>query len=165
MIARRLPHHRTLRARGRSTGRVGLLVALAAALVLAGTPGPAQAGTDTIKRSVGNVLFGPVDLLLSPAVAGKTVYRNIRTIEDTTAVRVVYALPGWGFLTVVQAGAGMLRLMIGLMEFVPGLGLIPFDAELEPLFDPVEKSEALVDYDTPVLRFKFGVDYSGSAVY
>jgi hypothetical protein len=36
---------------------------------------------------------------------------------------------------------------------------LPFEADLDPLFSPVEKSDALVDEETPVLNVKFGVNY------
>ena len=43
----------------------------------------------------------------------------------------------------------------------PG-ALLFFDSDLDPLFDPVERNEALVGVETPPLRIKFGVNYIGS---
>ena len=62
----------------------------------------------------------------------------------------------------VQIGGGAIREIAGLLELVPGLGLLFFDADLDPLFDPVERNEALVDVDTPPLDIKFGVNYVAS---
>jgi hypothetical protein len=49
--------------------------------------------------------------------------------------------------------------MTGVIEFLPGLGLLPFEADLDPLFSPAEKADALVDKETPILDVKFGIDY------
>jgi hypothetical protein len=63
----------------------------------------------------------------------------------------------------VQIGAGAIREIAGLLELVPGLGLLFFDADLDPLFGPVERNDALVDLETPPLNIKFGVNYVGSS--
>ncbi len=137
-----------------------LAAALAAFALVALLPGAAGAGTETLKRSVGNMLQSPLDLALSPVVAGRSIYHNLQEIEDTTAVRIAYPVPGFVWNTMVQAGAALIRGITGVIEFVPGLILLPFDSEMDPLFDPVERNEALVDYETPVLWVKFGIDYT-----
>ncbi|NNL67595.1 MAG: hypothetical protein HKP30_15200 [Myxococcales bacterium] len=139
---------------------------LALALVLvAGTPGTAQATGETLKRATSNLLMAPFDMALSPIVAGKTIVTNMREVEDSTAVRVAYAVPGYIFLTGVQLGAATIRAISGVLEFVPGVGLLFFDTDLDPLYDPVETSDALVDYDTRFLNVKFGIDYTGAGEY
>jgi len=138
--------------------------ALALAWVVA-APGAAHATGETLKRSTSNILMAPFDIALSPVVAGKTIVTNMRDIDDSTAVRVFYAVPGYIFLTGVQAGAGTIRAITGVLEFLPGLGLLFFDNDLDPLYDPVERGEALVDYDTRFLNVKFGIDYTGAAAY
>jgi len=128
-------------------------------------PGTAYATGETLKRATSNILMAPLDIALSPIVAGKTIVTNMREIEDSTPVRVTYAIPGYVFLTGVQAGAGVIRAVTGILEFIPGLGLLFFDTDLDPLYDPVERSEALVDYDTRFLNLKFGIDYTGASAY
>ncbi|TFG92350.1 MAG: hypothetical protein E4H11_09545 [Myxococcales bacterium] len=140
----------------RVSGIAGALVALLFAVVAAA---PAQASPETLKRSVSNILFGPFDIVFSPVVGGQTVYRNIQDIDDSMWVRVVYVVPGVVWNTTLEMGSGIIRCMTGLIEFVPGLGLLPFDADLDVLFAPAEKADALVDEDTPVLNIKFGVNY------
>ena len=137
-----------------------LAATLAVCALLALLPGAAGAGTETLKRSVGNMVQAPLDLVLSPVVAGRSIYRNIQDIDDTTAVRIAYPLPGFVWNTMVQAGASLIRGITGVLEFVPGLILLPFESEMDPLFDPVERNDALVDYETPVLWIKFGIDYT-----
>lgn len=138
--------------------RLAVCAAVVAALALASAP--AEASPKTLKRSVGNITMAPLDFLMAPVTSIWIVQRNIRTVEDTTAVRVFYVVPGVVWNTMVLMGAASIREFTGLMEFVPGLLLLPFDTDLDPLLDPVERGEALVNWDTPVLRVKFGIDYT-----
>lgn len=133
-------------------------LALASALLF--TPATADATPETLKRSVSNLIFAPVDLVLSPIVAIKIVNQNIRDIEDTTAVRIAYYLPGIVFLTGVQFGAAVLRGVTGALEFLPGLGLFFLEADLDPLFDPVDRGAALVELDNEIFPIKFGISYT-----
>lgn len=131
-------------------------LALAVALVAAA---PAGASPETLKRSVSNILFGPLDVVFAPVVGSRTVYHNIQDIDDSMGVRIAYVVPGVAWNTTLEAGSGIIRCFTGLIEFLPGLGLLFFDADLDPLFSPVERSDALVDEETPVLPIKFGVVY------
>jgi hypothetical protein len=141
----------------RRTGALsGCLVALGLLLAPAS---PAAASPETLKRAVGNILFGPLDIVFSPVVGSQTVYRNVQDIEDTMWVRVVYLVPGVAWNTTLEMGSGIIRCMTGLIELLPGIGLLPFEADLDPLFAPPEKSDALVDLETPILHVKFGVNY------
>ena len=143
---------------GRSRPRSGALAAAALALGL-GAAAPAGASPETLKRSVGNILFGPLDIVCAPIVGPRTVFKNVQDIEDSMWVRVAYIVPGIVWNTTLEAGSGIIRTMTGLIELLPGIGLIPFKADLDPLFSPVEKSDALVDQETPVLNIKFCIDY------
>ena len=132
--------------------------ALAAAALLVAAP-PAGASPETLKRSMSNMLMGPLDVVFSPVVGSQTVYRNIQDIDDSMWVRVVYAVPGVAWNTTLVAGSGIIRCMTGVLEFLPGLGLLFFEADLDPIFAPPEKADALVDRETPILDVKFGVNY------
>jgi len=129
-------------------------------LLLVGVAGQASASPETLKRSVGNVLFGPLDIAFTPIVSARDVVNNLQNVDDTMGVRVAYAVPGYVWNMGVQIGAGTIRVLTGMIEFLPGLGLFFFDADLDPLFSPVEKAPALVDYDTPPLHIKFGLSYT-----
>ena len=140
----------------------GLAPAGAAALALAGAlvaAPPAGASPETLKRSMSNMLMGPLDIVFAPVVGSRTVYRNIQDIDDSMWVRVFYAVPGVAWNTTLQAGSGIIRCMTGVIELLPGLGLLFFEADLDPIFAPPEKADALVDRETPILNVKFGVDY------
>jgi len=140
---------------------VSMLVLLTSTLALFASA-PASATPETLKRSVGNILFAPFDIAASPVTAGKALYTNLREIDDARWKRIVFPVPGYVWILGVQIGGGAIREIAGLLELVPGLGLLFFDADLDPLFDPVERNEALVDVETPPLKIKFGVNYVAS---
>lgn len=153
-------------------------LATAAALtvtLLALSPAPAAASPETLRRSVGNLIQAPLDMLLAPIVAGRTLYQNMRDIDDTPAVRVVYALPGYAWLTGLHVGAGALRGIAGALELLPGLILLPLETDLDPIYDPAETGGALVEVDNPLAEIdslyyvplvtwnvKFGIRYTGA---
>ena len=132
------------------------LAALALALAAAA---PASASPETLKRSIGNILFGPFDMVFAPVVSSRLVYHNLQDIGDSMWVRVAYAVPGVIWNTTTHAGCGVIRTMTGIIELVPGIGLFFFKTDLDPLFSPADKQDALVDVDTPVLDIKFGIQY------
>jgi hypothetical protein len=137
-----------------------LLAGLVLSTLLLGPTDQASASPETLKRSVSNVLFGPLDILFTPVVSARNIIRRIQDVDDTMGVRVAYALPGYGWDMGVQAGSGVTRVLTGVIEFLPGLGLFFFDADLDPLFTPAERGQALVDYNTPPLNVKFGITYT-----
>lgn len=138
----------------RSVAAIGTAVALIFALA-----SPAAATPETLKRSLSNMVFSPFDMVLSPVVATHNIYTNLRDIDDSLGVRVVYVVPGIPWNTGVQCFASITRMITGLIEFVPGVGLFFLRADLDPIFAPIERGNALVDIDTPALHVKFGVDY------
>ena len=137
---------------------------LAAAAVGLALAAPASATTDVIKRSLENMPQGAVDMLLSPFTAGKVIYTNLQTIDDSTAVKVAYPVPGYFWNLMAQSGGGLIRMLTGVMELPVGIALLFTDAEMEPLFDPVEDADALITMDDyeDIYRVKVGVDYTAS---
>lgn len=141
--------------------RRGIAVGLLFALLLA--PSPALAGAETLKRGLENILQAPVDIVLAPITAGMVVVRNLRTVDDSTGVKVAYAVPGYFWLLGLTWGASMLRCFAGFLEFIPGLFLVFTDAEMDPMFAPTERGEGVIwDYPNAVFSFKLGVDYSSA---
>jgi hypothetical protein len=138
--------------------RFGVLVPVLALLLLVASP--AGATPETLKRSIGNLLMAPLDLALSPYTGPRSVVVNMREIDDTMGVRIGYFLPGIVWNTGLYMGTAALRGVVGMLEFLPGLGLFFFDADLDPLFPPPERQDALVDIETPVIYLKFGVHYA-----
>ena len=133
-----------------------MLVAVALCFV---SVAPAMASTETIRRSVSNILFGPMDFALAPITGTRSVYNNMRDIDDSTGVRIFYAIPGVAWNIAYVAGGGVVRMFTGLLEFVPGLLLIPFEADMNPIFAPPEKADALIDEEYDLLPVKIGISY------
>ena len=153
------------------------LAALGASLALLVTllPASAQASPETLRRATGNIIQAPLDVFLAPIVAGRTLVGNLRDIDDTTAVRVFYAVPGYLWLTGVQVGAGVLRGVSGALELLPGIFLLPFETDIDPLFDPADRGAALVEWENefaenPIMQWipiatwnvRFGVTYTSA---
>jgi hypothetical protein len=139
--------------RHRRAAAVGILLALLAA-------SPAAATYETLKRSLGNIVLAPVDMILSPVVATNVVYNNLRDVDDSLGVRVAYVPVGLCWNTGVQAMSAVVREIAGLIELVPGVLVLPLDADLDAIYAPVERGNALMDVETPVIRLKMGVDYT-----
>lgn len=135
---------------------------LAALLLSIGLAGPAAASTDTLQRSFENLPQGVFDAVLSPYTAARSIYNNMRSIQDTTAVRVAYVVPGYAWNVMCNFGGGLIRTLTGVIELPTGIVLALSDAEMDPLFDPVEDNEAVFVYDAyeDTYRVKVGVDYT-----
>lgn len=121
---------------------------------------PAAASPETLRRSMSNILFAPLDIVFSPFVAANTIYKNLNEIDDSLGVRLAYVIPGYVWNVGLMAGSGVIRAIAGGLELVPGIFLVPFDLDMTPLFAPGEKANALVDIETPPLNIKFGIDYT-----
>ena len=156
----KVPQAKTVQATTTAAARTapawGALVGLVLAL---GAAAPAEASPETLKRSVGNIVFAPFDFVLTPVVGANTMYNNLRDIDDSLGVRVAYPIPGYAWNCMALSQASIIRFITGGLELVPGLLLLPFRADLDPLYAPIERGNALVDVETPVIRVKFGVDY------
>ena len=140
--------------------RVSPFLALATALSLVvALASPAAATEVTFQRAVTNLLFGPLDIALSPIVAPRSVYTNLQDIDDTTGVRIAYAVPGVVWNLAFNMGGGMLRVLSGVFEIVPGVLLLPFETDMDPIYAPPERAGALIDEDTHLGPIKIGIDY------
>jgi hypothetical protein len=137
-------------------GRRLFAAALALALLVSS---PAGASPETLKRSFSNMLMSPLDLVCGVYVGPKSVIDNIQDIDDTTAVRVAYFLPGLVWNIGIQSFAAGFRALAGVLELLPGLVLIPFETDLDPIYALPDRQDALVDIETPVLYVKFCVNY------
>lgn len=139
-----------------------LAVAAAAALLLVGgLASPAVATEQTFKRAATNLLFGPFDCLLAPITGPRAVYRNLRDIDDSPGVRIVYTVPGVVWNTAFNIAGGFLRTFTGLLEIGPAILLLPFEADMDPMFAPPERANALIDEYYDEIPIKIGIDYLG----
>lgn len=134
-------------------------VALLTGVLLLGFAGSAGATELTLKRGVTNLLFGPLDVILSPIVGPRSVYQNLQDIDDTTGVRIFYAVPGVVWNTTFNACGGFVRTVTGIMEIPVGILLLPFEADMDPIFAPPERASALIDEETHLAPIKIGINY------
>ena len=141
------------------TGPGRVVYALLVVCFLLGGSGTAAASSATLKRSLTNIAFGPLDFALSPVTGATGVYRNLQDIDDSTGVRIAYAVPGVVWNTAFNMGGSVLRVFTGALEFIPGILLLPFSADMDPLFAPPERAPALIDEETDALSIKIGIDY------
>lgn len=127
---------------------------LAAVLAIVGlliAPTSAFASGATLTHSLGEIVQSPLDLVLSPISAGVQLVKNLRDIDDSMLVRIVYTLPGYVWLVGLNVGASILRGVAGALELVPGVILLFFPNQtMDPLFAPVERAPALIQWDNPL---------------
>ncbi len=136
-----------------------LCACCAVVALLVSTASPAAASPETLKRSMSNIIGGPFDIVFSPVTSAQSVYRNLNDIDDSLGVRIAYTLPGYVWNTGLTIGAGAIRVFAGVLELIPGIILLPFQTDIDPIFAPGEKANALIDYDTPPLYIKWGIYY------
>ena len=144
----------------RGSARRRWMAGLFAATLLCSVASPASATSETLKRSIENIICAPLDVLLSPVVAMITLTDNMRYIDDSPGVQLAYPLPAAGWNTGLVAGIGVLRAIDGLLELIPGVFLFFSESDIDPLFAPVENSEALFEIDSPVILLRFGMKYT-----
>jgi hypothetical protein len=133
--------------------------AILLALLVAVAPSASHAGVKTLTRATQNLLFFPFDIALTPFVATKITWDSWRSSDDTPAVKYGYALvaPFWNIG--ISAGASVIRGVAGFIEFLPGLALLPFDAEMNPIYDLPETQPAWVDVGNDHFKMRFGINY------
>jgi len=127
----------------------GLALGVLAAMLL---PAAAAASPDTLRRGLSNIMMGPFDMLLSPIQGMNTLVRNLNEIDDSEAVRIAYAVPGFAWLTLLDFSSGMIRILTGALETIPGVILFASESDVDPLFDPVEDGRALFEWDNPLIE-------------
>ena len=144
---------------GRS-GRCRLAVGMFAATLLFAVASPASATSETLKRSIESIICAPFDILLSPVIAVMTITDNLRYIDDSPGVQIAYPLPSVGWNTGIIIGVAVIREIDGLLELIPGVMLFFSESDIDPLFAPVENSEALYEIDSPIILLRFGMKYT-----
>jgi hypothetical protein len=129
-----------------------LLAGLLGAVLLVGlAPGQVQASPDTLRVALEDITFGAVDIVASPATGGIATARNLDEVSDNRFLQGAYALPGWLGATFLQATQGLLRVVVGAVELVPGIVLFPFpDTDLPEDFNVFRQGELLVDARNPL---------------
>ena len=137
---------------------------LVAVLALSGSPTPAEATPQTILRGLGNVALAPLDAALAPVSTFIGIRQNLQDIDDSRGVRLFYPVPAFFYAVGLQLGCASIRSISGAMEVAVGVLVLPFDTDLDPLFDPVDDADALVEIDIDYMDYplRFGINYTVS---
>ena len=133
-----------------------------AAMLLSVSPAPAEASPQTILRGLGNVALAPLDAALAPVTTFIGLRQNLQDIDDSPGVRLFYPVPAFFYATSLQIGCAWIRSLSGGLEVAVGVLVLPFDTDLDPLFDPVDDADALVEIDIDYMDYplRFGVNYT-----
>ena len=68
--------------------------------------------------------------------------------------------PAMAWNTGIVAGVGALRMVDGILEFIPGWFLRSSESDIDPLFAPVENSEALYEFEWGYILLRIGMKYT-----
>jgi len=73
-------------------------------------------------------------------------------------------VPAYFYAVGLQLGCASIRSISGAMEVAVGVLVLPFDTDLDPLFDPVDDADALVEIDIDYMDYplRFGINYTVS---
>jgi len=116
-----------------------------------------------LRRAVANVLLGPLDVALSPAVTAQALYTNAEAAHYSMPATVALELVGGaGWFFPVTAATGVFRMWCGFAEIPVGLTLLVSksftDWQPAPFFE-VHGKPAMVSFPSAVIPLEFGVNY------
>jgi hypothetical protein len=142
--------------------RLGLLLGCALVLAAAFGAAPAFAQAKAVQRSVENITMAPLDFLVSPYTAGKSMQKGLAAVE-TTGGKIMTSIIGYPYYLGTYVVLAGFRETAGLLELPVGLALWPVNAagkqvELSPFFDTSE-ARALVDVPSAHFNTKFGGEW------
>ena len=125
-------------------------------LLVSAAPGASHAGTKTLARPRRTVFFARLALR---RVLLRRSHGTAGGAATTARAQDGYALfaPIWNFS--IEAGASVIRGVAGALELLPGIALVPFDAEMNALYDLPESQPAWVDQGSESFKVKFGINY------
>jgi len=148
----------------RRARRLAVAILLLAITVLPVRPARAEGGrTDTLRRAVGNVLLGPLDVALSPVVTAQGLHENASAAGySVPAIVALELIGGAGWFLPVTAGTGIFRILSGFAEIPVGLTLLvskSFTNWQPDAFFEVAGKPALVSVPHAPIPVAFGINY------
>jgi len=123
---------------------------VACALILTFVAGTAAASPDTLRLAFEDIVMGAADVVVSPVNAGMATAANLDDVSDNGFLQGLYVVPGFLGLSFLQAGQAVLRVVVGAVEILPGLALLPFDTDLSEDFNVFRRGTLLLDLDNPL---------------
>lgn len=142
--------------------RCAVCVALASFALASLVPSAASASPQTLVRGLSNIALAPLDAGLAPISSFVGIRDNLENIDDSPGVRRFYPIPAWFYAVGLQVGCSVIRAATGAIEVIPGVALVFFETDMEPLFDPVIDASALFEFDSDILDdgYRFGINYT-----
>jgi hypothetical protein len=123
---------------------------------------PAAAQSAAVKRAVENILLAPLDFVVAPVTAYKTLDVNMETTMESTGGRVTTGIFGYPLVLGAYGVLAGFREAAGIIELPVGLALWPVNAfhkvSVSAFFDEGEAA-ALVDVPSSAFHLKFGTRY------
>ena len=146
----------------RSALRSSAALAVALGLVLAATPGTASAEADAsqICRSGMNILLFPFDIALSPFITAKDMHYGLTEVDDEPIIQLVSTVPGYAYLTAVQIGGSVIRLIAAMLEIPGGFVALWTGNASGALYRSQDESWNMYNADFGPCPVRFGVSYN-----
>src|SRR5262245_47520538 len=142
--------------------RSGVLVVVGLVAVVGPVPAGADDRAATLQRAAGNIVGGAGDVVLTPVVSSRTLWDQGKAAGYKAPAMASLGLFGTAWMAPLNLATGLFRAWSGMIE-VP-IGLVELVTKSftswqpPPLFD-VERDQAMVNYDNPVVPVKTGVYY------
>ncbi len=135
-------------------------LALAVGLLAFATPRDASADAAQFCRANMNVLLAPFDIALAPFISAKDMYYGLTEVDDEILIKITAAGPGYVYLTVVQIGGGVIRVVAGLFEWLPGLFTIRREGTTGALFRSQDETWQMWSTEVGPCPIRFGSSYN-----
>ena len=136
------------------------VLALAVGLLTFATPREASADAAQFCRANMNIVLAPFDIALAPFISAKDMYYGITEVDDEILIKIFAAAPGYVYLTFVQMGGGVIRLIAGLFEIPGGLVALWTGNASGALFRSQDESWNMYNADWGPCPVRFGVSYN-----
>jgi hypothetical protein len=112
--------------------------------------GSAAASPNTLRLAFEDIIMGGADVVVSPVNAGMATAANLEEVSDNGFLQALYVVPGFLGLAVLQAGQATLRIVVGAIEILPGLALLPVETDLSEGFNVFRRGTLMADIQNPL---------------
>ena len=133
--------------------------ALLIALLLGLTPRGASADATQLCRSISSIVLAPTDIPFAPYIAQHDLYVGLLEQDDDWYKKVIATPPGVVWLLGLQAAGTVVRVVTGVMEFVPGLFTLFREEPQGALFRSQDEAWAVYSEDFGPCPVRIGTSY------
>jgi hypothetical protein len=132
---------------------LGLVLSIA---LVTSSAQPAAAGGRVFTHGLNTVFASPFEFIVSPYVAGDTLFHNMEAEGFSPTTKALFTVPGYCWLWMIQVGLASGRAFGGVAEIPYGLALAFTPWDPNPILD-IEREHALFKRDTATGPFMFGI--------